>query len=164
MWTQESANESNDTDVMLQHSDDAGATWSGAVQLNDDHTANSQFMPSIALDQTTGNVALSWYDARNDLGAGSPGDTDGIPNDDVQIWATDSTNGGASFAPNFQVSAGTSNANDTQSFFDYGDYTHAAFQSHIFYPAWSDNSNSTGDNPDGTLHQLDLFTARVVIP
>ena len=44
-----------------------------------------------------------------------------------------------------------------------GDYTHAAFQSHAFYPAWSDNSNSTGDNPDGTLHQLDLYTAKVVI-
>ena len=32
------------------------------------------------------------------------------------------------------------------------------------YPAWSDNSNSTGQNPDGKLHQLDLFTAKVVIP
>ncbi|HEX9237067.1 MAG TPA: hypothetical protein VF972_12380, partial [Actinomycetota bacterium] len=90
--------------------------------------------------------------------------TDGVPNDDVQIWATDSTNGGASFAPNFQVSQGTSNAVDAGSFFDYGDYTHAAFQSHSFYPAWSDNSNSTGDNPDGTLHQLDLYTAKVTVP
>ena len=43
------------------------------------------------------------------------------------------------------------------------DYTHAAFQSHAYYPAWSDNSNSTGDNPDGKLHQFDLFTAKVVI-
>jgi hypothetical protein len=32
-----------------------------------------------------------------------------------------------------------------------------------FYPAWSDNSNRTGSNPDGTLHQLDLYTARVSI-
>jgi hypothetical protein len=29
---------------------------------------------------------------------------------------------------------------------------------------WSDNSNSTGDNPDGTLHQLDIFTAAVLEP
>ena len=48
--------------------------------------------------------------------------------------------------------------------FDYGDYTHVAFQAHLFYPAWSDNSNSTGDNPNGTLRKLDLYTARVVIP
>jgi BNR/Asp-box repeat protein len=164
VWTQETPNESNNMDIMLQHSDDNGVTWSPAVRLNDDHTVNSQFNPAIAVDQATGDVAVSWYDARNDLGAGGPGDTDGIPNDDVQIWATFSTNGGATFAPNFRVSAGTSNAPDAQSFFDFGDYTHAAFQSHLFYPAWSDNSNSTGDNPDGTLHQLDLFTARVVIP
>jgi hypothetical protein len=67
-------------------------------------------------------------------------------------------------APNFRVSQGTSNANGADSYFDYGDYTHAAFQSHRFWPAWSDNSNSTGDNPDGTLHQFDLYTASVPIP
>ncbi|HEY5990785.1 MAG TPA: hypothetical protein VIV12_30975, partial [Streptosporangiaceae bacterium] len=141
-----------------------GATWSPVVTLNHDTTVNSQFDPSIAVDQSTGNVAVSWYDCRKDLGMGGSGDTDGVPNDDAQIWATYSTNGGASFASNFRVSAGTFNAPDAQSFFDYGDYTHAAFVSNLFYPAWSDNSNVDGQNPDGTLHQLDLFTAKVVIP
>jgi hypothetical protein len=164
VWTQEAQNERNDTDIMLQHSDDNGATWSPAVRLNDDDTMNSQYNPAIALDQTTGNVAVSWYDTRNDLGTGGSGDTDDIPNDDFQIWATDSTNGGATFVPNFPVSQGTSNAVDANSFFDTGDYTHAAFVAGSFWPAWSDNSNSTGDNPDGTLHQLDLYTAKVPIP
>ena len=164
IWTQESPNESDNTDIMFQYSDDNGTTWTPPARLNDDHTANSQFMPAVAVDQATGDVAISWYDCRNDAGTGGPGDTDGIPNDDAQIWATYSTDGGASFAPNFRVSAGTFNAPDAQSSFDYGDYTHAGFQSHHFYPAWSDNSNSTGQNPDGTLHQLDLFTAKVVIP
>jgi hypothetical protein len=164
VWTQETPNESDNTDIELQHSDNDGATWSPAVRLNDDHTVNSQYNPAIALDQSTGNVALSWYDTRNDLGAGGSGDTNGIPNDDFQIWATYSTNGGASFARNFQVSRGTSNAVDANSFFDIGDYTHAAFVGGTFWPAWSDNSNSTGDNPDGTLHQFDLYTAKVSIP
>jgi len=164
IWTQETQNENNDTDIMFQYSDDDGATWTPAVRLNDDQTANSQFNPAIALDQSSGEVAVSWYDARNDLGVGGEGDTDGVPNDDVQIWATYTADGGTTFAPNFRVSRGTSNATDAQSFFDYGDYTHAAFQSHNFYPAWSDNSNATGNNPDGTLHQLDLYTARVSIP
>jgi hypothetical protein len=164
IWTQEVGNESDDMDIMLQFSDDDGASWSPPVRLNDDAGTNSQVNPAIALDQTTGNVAISWYDARNDLGTGGPGDTDGVPNDDVQIWATFSTDGGVSFAPNFQVSVGTSRATAAESFFDFGDYTHAAFQSGRFFPAWSDNSNSTGDNPDGTLHQLDLYTAAVSIP
>ena len=148
---------------MLQYSDDNGTTWSSAVKLNDDHTANSQYNPAIALDQTSGDVAVSWYDTRNDLGAGSSGDVDGVPNDDFQIWATDSTNGGASFASNFRVSRGTSSAAVLGNFFDTGDYTHAAFQSGSFWPAWSDNSNSVGGNPDGTLHQFDLYTAKVAI-
>jgi hypothetical protein len=164
IWTQETPNESDNTDIMLQHSDDNGATWSAAVKLNDDHTTNSQYNPAIALDQSSGDVAVSWYDTRNDLGSGGSGDTDGVPNDDFQIWATYSPNGGATFAPNFRVSQGTSNAIDANSFFDVGDYTHAAFVAGSFWPAWSDNSNSTGDNPDGTLHQLDLYTAKVSIP
>jgi hypothetical protein len=164
VWTQETPNESDNTDILLQHSDDNGATWSPAVKLNDDGTTNSQYDPAIALDQTSGDVAVSWYDTRNDLGTGGSGDTDGIPNDDFQIWATDSTNGGTSWAPNFRVSQGTSNAIDANSGFDVGDYTHAAFVAGTFWPAWSDNSNSTGDNPDGTLHQFDLYTAKVPIP
>jgi hypothetical protein len=164
VWTQQTPNQSDNDDIMLQHSDDNGTTWSPAVKLNDDHTANSQYDPAIALDESSGDVAVSWYDTRNDLGTGGSGDTDGIPNDDFQIWATDSATGGATFAPNFRVSRGTSNAIDANSFFDVGDYTHAAFVAGLFWPAWSDNSNSTGDNPDGTLHQLDLYTARVSIP
>ena len=164
VWTQETPNESDNTDIMLQRSDDDGATWSAPVKLNDDHTVNSQYDPSIALDQSSGNVALSWYDTRNDLGTGGSGDTNGVPNDDFQIWATDSTNGGTTFARNFRVSRGTSNAVDAGSSFDVGDYTHAAFVAGTFWPAWSDNSNSTGDNPNGTLHQLDLYTAKIAIP
>jgi len=164
IWTQETPNESDNTDIMFQHSDDNGSRWSPAVRLNDDSTVNSQYNPAIALDQTSGAVAVSWYDTRNDLGTGGSGDTNGVPNDDFQIWATYSTNGGTSFAPNFRVSRGTSNAVDADSFFDTGDYTHAAFVAGTFWPAWSDNSNSTGDNPNGTLHQLDLYTAKVSIP
>ena len=163
IWTQETPNESNNTDIMLQYSNDNGTTWSPAVRLNDDRTVNSQYNPAIALDQSSGDVAVSWYDTRNDLGTGGSGDTNGVPNDDFQIWATDTTNGGTTFAPNFQVSRGTSNAVDANSSFDTGDYTHAAFQSGAFWPAWSDNSNSTHDNPNGTLHQFDLYTAKVSI-
>jgi hypothetical protein len=164
VWVTNPPNQKYNTDILLQHSDDNGATWSSPLKLNDDHTANSQYDPAIALDQTTGKLAVSWYDTRWDLGAGGSGDTNGIPNDDFQIWATYSTDGGATFAPNFRVSDGTSNATDANTFFDVGDYTHAAFVDGTFWPAWSDNSNSAGDNPDGTLHQFDLYTAAIPIP
>ena len=163
VYTKEQKNESDDTDIYVRYSDDNGATWSAAVRVNDDHTNNSQFLPKISLDQTTGNIAAVWYDSRNDLGAGGPGDTDGIPNDDAQFWGAFSTNGGVSFTPNFQISAGTSNSHVSGNHIDYGDYDGLSFVGGVAHPAWADNSNSTGDNPDGSLHKLDIYTAAVAV-
>src|SRR6185503_18219026 len=110
LWTQEHVNESDDTEVMVQFSDDDGATWSRALRVNDDLGSSSQFMPKIALDQTTGDVAVDWYDCRNDLGAGRPGDTNGIPNDDAMIYAAVSTDGAITFGPNVRIAAKASNS------------------------------------------------------
>jgi hypothetical protein len=161
VYTNEHPNESDDTDVYVRSSDDGGATWSPGVRVNDDRTANSQFLPKISLDPTTGNLAVVWHDARMDLGAAGPGDTDGIPNDDAQFWGAFSTDGGASFSPNIQISTGTSNSHDSGNGIDYGDYTGLSFFGGVAHPAWADNSNSTGTNPDGALHKLDIYTAAV---
>ena len=164
VYTLEQQNESDDVDIYVQYSDDNGATWSAAKRVNDDATTNSQFLPKIALDPTSGKLAVVWYDARNDLGTGGTGDTDGLPNDDAQFWGAFSTDGGGSFGPNIQISAGTSNSHDSGNGIDYGDYTGLSFYGGIAHPAWSDNSNSTGTNPDGALHQLDIYTAAIPAP
>jgi BNR/Asp-box repeat len=164
VYTKEQKNESDDTDIYVRYSDDNGASWSQGVRVNDDNTKNSQFLPKISLDQTTGNIAVVWYDSRNDLGTGGAGDTDGIPNDDAQVWGAFSTNGGTSFTPNIQISAGTSNSHVSGNHIDYGDYDGLSFVGGVAHPAWADNSNSTGNNPDGTLHNLDIYTAAVPVP
>lgn len=163
VYTKEQGNESNDTDVYVRYSDDDGAHWSSGVRVNNDQTTNSQFLPKISLDQTSGNLAVVWYDARADLGAGGAGDTDGVANDDAQFWGAFSTDGAASFTANQKISAGTSNAHDSGNGIDYGDYDGLSFVAGVAHPAWSDNSNSTGNNPDGALHQLDIYTAAVRI-
>lgn len=163
VYTAEHPNESDDTDVYLRHSDDEGTTWSGPTRVNTDATVNSQFLPKISLDQTTGDIALVWYDSRNDLGSGGPGDTDGVPNDDAQLWGAFSRDGGASLSANLQISAGTSNSHASGNGIDYGDYTGLSFYGGIAHPSWSDNSDSTGNNPDGALHQLDIYTAAVPV-
>jgi hypothetical protein len=163
VYTKEQQNESDDTDIYLRHSDDGGLTWSAGLRVNDDRTANSQFLPKLSLDPTTGNLAVVWYDSRADLGTGGPGDTDGIPNDDARLWGAFSTDAGASFTANLPISAGTSNAHDSGNGIDYGDYTGLSFFGGVAHPAWADNSNSTGTNPDGALHQLDVYTAAVPV-
>jgi hypothetical protein len=162
VWTQAAQRNRDNLNVMFQHSGNSGRTWTKAVPLNDSHTINSQFFPAIAVDQATGDIAAGWYDCRNAHGQGGHGCA--RPDTYTQFWVSYSTDGGRTFAPDFRVSQGTSNAKDMHSSFDYGDYTQVAFQSHLFYPAWSDNSDSTGTNPDGKLHQVDLYTALVPIP
>lgn len=163
VYTLEHPNESNNTDILVRHSDDDGLTWSAPVRVNSDHTVNSQFLPKISLDPTTGHIAVVWYDARNDLGTRGPGDTNGVPNDDAQLWGAFSHDGTA-ITRNLRISRGTSNSHDSGNGIDFGDYSGLSFYGGIAHPAWADNSNSTGNNPDGRLHDLDIYTAAVHEP
>jgi hypothetical protein len=161
VYTDEAVDENSDTNVFVRFSNNNGANWSAPVRVNDDAGTNSQFLPNISLDQTTGFLAVSFHDARNDTGAGGAGDTNNIANDDAQFWGAFSVNGGAAFRPNIQISAGTSNDNQAASGVDYGDYTSSDFLGGNLYPVWADNSNSTGDNPNGALSRFDIYTAQV---
>ena len=163
LYTDEQSNESNNTDIWVRHSDDDGATWSAPVRVNDDAGTNSQFNPHIAIDQATGFIAVGFHDARNDLGNGGSGDTNGIPNDDAQYFVAVSRNGGASFSANVQVSAGTSNAEAAHNGVQYGDYTGLGFAGGIIHPAWADNSDSAGGNPDGALDRFDVYSAAITV-
>jgi hypothetical protein len=155
MYTDRPSTASNDTDIYVRYSNDNGSTWSSPVRVNDDPPGNgkSQFLPKVALDQTSGYLAVCWYDCRNSAG-----------NNTAEFWATISTDGGQTFLPNVKVSTGTSSAIVAAvGSFNFGDYTGLAFHGGTFYPCWADNSNSTGDNPGGTLGTLDVYTARVTV-
>ncbi|CAN5199217.1 hypothetical protein BH20ACT24_BH20ACT24_12760 [soil metagenome] len=161
IYADEFPQESHDHDIFLRTSDDNGATWSAAKRVNNDNTTNSQFLPRIALDQTSGDIAVSFHDSRDDRGDGGAGDTNGVPNDDANFYITFSANGGVSFARNVRVSRGTSNDDQANNGVDYGDYTGLDFYAGNAHPGWADNSNSTGDNPDGTLNEFDVYSAKV---
>lgn len=68
VYTAEQRNESDNTDIEVRYSDNDGASWSAPMRVNDDATTNSQFLRKISLDPTSGHLAVSWYDARHDLG------------------------------------------------------------------------------------------------
>jgi hypothetical protein len=159
------------TDLFEQFSDDNGATWSPRVKINDNTGLDSAFLPSLAIDQNSGTLAVQFYDTRND--------TTGL-NEEAQLWASASFNGGVSWDKNVKISTGTSFAlNSTGAVspggegpfvpetlrpLGFGDYEHStAFFGGVWYPVWADNSNSTGDNPDGTLRSMDIFTAKVTL-
>ena len=145
----------NDTDIFLIASDDGGLTWdalgASPKKINKDTGDASQFFSWVGVDQTTGNVAVSWYDARNDDGVPTPGaDTDTTVNNEVQYFASYSLDGGLTWSKDLQVSDGTSMASAAGTF-NFGDYTGLAFSENVIHFTWSDNSNSTSDNPDGFM-------------
>jgi hypothetical protein len=159
IYVSEEPQESNDMDIQSRYSDDNGVTWSNSVRVNDDTGTTSQFNPKIQVDPTSGNIGIAWYDCRNDLGDHRRGDTNGVPNDDTMIYSAASLDGGNTFLPNRRLSKGVSDAKDAGSGVDYGDYSGFAFYNGKLYFSAADNSNSTGDNPDGTLHTFDLYVA-----
>jgi len=132
----------NTADVYVARSTNGGASWSSPVKVNDDGLANSiQFHPFLVVDQSTGDVVVAWHDARNDTG-----------NDAVDFYTARSTDCGLSFETNVQVSAASSefnnsgiswsnmftgdnpNANPNQ----YGEYLGLDARSCKAYLAWTD--------------------------
>ena len=141
VYTDVASGGGSNTNIFVRYSDDAGAHWSDPVQVNDDRGGASHFLPSIAIDQSTGNIAIGWYDTRNDA--------TGVK---TEFFTALSGDGGQTFSANVMVSRGQSNAADPQLHpfgrdFQYGNYTGMAFQQGIFSPAWSDNSAGLLDNP-----------------
>lgn len=141
----------SDTDIYLRVGTLSGGAlvWSDRIRINDDPLASrkSQFFPRVAVDPATGNVAVSWFDARL------------APNNDrVHFFAAVSRDGFATRPRNFQLNPAASNG------LVYGwfwDYTGLAYDGGVLYPAWPDNSNYPFGNPNGTFDKYDTHVARV---
>lgn len=154
VYTDEVVDESDDTDIMLRFSDNDGTSWSGPLRVNDDATNRSQFLPRIATNPATGNIAVCWHDARNS-----------VTNTAMQIFCTVSTPTAAAptFIANVAVSDAASTSNGTG--VEFGDYAGLAYvegggppgASRFQHPIWGDTSNSTGNNPNGTAN-FDAYT------
>jgi Ca2+-binding RTX toxin-like protein len=147
-----------DTQIYVRSSTDSGVTWSNPVRVNDSPSpveppTNSHFLPAIAIDQTTGNVGVSWYDARNDP-----------ENASVEVFATVSTDGGRTFLSNVQVARGLSNSvtnyNNGNIGEDFGEYMSLVFYGGSLYPIWTDNSTGLTP-PNEDRPKFDIATARV---
>ena len=56
-----------DANVLISYSDDAGANWSTPKPVHNDLVGKgkSQYLPNVALDQTTGHIAVTYYDRRS---------------------------------------------------------------------------------------------------
>jgi hypothetical protein len=147
--------EDHDTNIVFLFADSPYASWQPQSNgqpapklVNDDYSSNppspvnSQFFHRIAVDQTTGHVAISWLDTR-------PIEGQSMDLEKVRLFATFSTDMGATFLPSFPVSDGVTEAvplviGPAQS--TLGDYTALDFHGGVFYPVWGDNSETVSGN------------------
>ena len=150
LYTEETAPENNDLDVMVRFSDNDGATWSAPIRVNDDPPApiRSQFLPKIAVDDNSGRVSLCWHDCRNSA-----------TNTAMEVFCAEAPPTGATptFSANVLISDGASTTNGSG--MDFGDYSGLDVLGAVAHPVWGDTSNSTGDNPNGTAN-FDALTDR----
>jgi len=158
MFTVETPDQSDNTDVFVKTSNDRGKTWSDRIPVTT--APRAQFLPRMAMDPATGHLVVGWHDASLDTGSGAY-DTDGRPNSDAMYALSFSTDGGSTWTAPKMISHGASNAKASTNGIDFGDYTGMSFAFGVAHPSWADNSNSTGDNPDGTLHAFDIYSAAV---
>jgi endonuclease YncB( thermonuclease family) len=150
VYTDEVVQESSDLDVMIRHSDDNGSTWSAATRVNTDATTRSQFLPKIAADPATGNMAICWHDARNSAS-----------NTAMEVWCDTTTPATyPAFVGNVLVSDGASTSNGAG--VEFGDYSGLTVSAGIAHPTWADTSNSTGNNPNGTAN-FDAYTDQLAV-
>jgi hypothetical protein len=150
---------------ILSRFKDPSKDWSSPVIVNQcPHSLDgSRFNPSIAVDQTTGNVAVAWYDAR--LATANNANL-------VTLFVAVSDNGGARFSDNTPVSGKSDSTKSTPLLgraLGFGDYAKdASFSGGVCYPVWADNSNSDLTNPPEKLggklyRQMDIYTAQIVV-
>ncbi|MBI3950337.1 MAG: exo-alpha-sialidase [Acidobacteria bacterium] len=128
-----------DADIMFSHSTDGGQTWSSPVRINDDPMGNGkdQFFPWISVDSTNGNIVVMFYDRRNNS-----------ENLIVDVYTTRSTDGGATFEPNFQVNTESFNPMNVGAvFLDplIGDYNGLVTYGNTAYPVWTDTRQGSQD-------------------
>jgi large repetitive protein len=208
-------NPADNTDIHLAVSDDGGLTWtaersffnpvnndagitdgySGAIidPLNTLFDGRPQFMPSVAVDQSTGTLVMSWYDARWDAARArvatyvSSSLDGGQTFNDVQTYASadysvvNPLTGGALvgggiidsvtnrpvnpdlFGPLPENQSAGNPIRDTV--LGYGTRTGLAAAGGRAFPIWSGNQNFAGINIDGAngSQRLDIYTNRTAI-
>ena len=124
-WT-DKRNGPNDADVFFIKSTDGGNTWSPTLRVNDDGPGNENFMSTMNVDQSTGDIYILYYDRRN------------YGDDNTDVYMAYSFNGGDSFT-NVKVSSAPFYP-DSSEFF--GDYIGISAVNGCVRPAWMRMDNS----------------------
>jgi hypothetical protein len=146
---QDSASAFGDDTIMLSHSTDGGQSWSDPVKVNDTPGGayNTQaFTPSVDV-RDDGDVAVTYYDMRDDVAGDSTLDTD--------YWIAHSHDGGQTWSDSQQLTGpfDMRSAPYARGYF-VGDYEGLDNTGSLFAPFWVEGN---GDQAFDALNKTDGF-------
>lgn len=136
-------------DILMTKSTNSGATWSAPVTLNNDTGAADQFHPTLSVESNgTGGdkVTVSFYDRRDDP-----------TNCLAHVYATQSTDGGATWSANVRVTSAQSSFDGNPN--GPGDYSSSAPFAAGVWPFFSDHRSSNVSTATGG--GFDVYTGKV---
>lgn len=124
------------TRVWFSRSTDGGTTWSTPVKINNQAGRNDQFNQWMAVDETTGQIGIMYYDTVNDVNRKK-----------TDVWYQISTDDGATFSAATKVT--TAQTDETTAGSDsgnqYGDYNALHGNAGVFFPSWTDRRNNASE-------------------
>ena len=120
---------SDDTDVFVRKSTDGGQTWSSEIKVHTTST-RSQFHPWIAVDSQSANVAVVWYDCRDDASNAKP-----------HLYGAVSRDGFASAPSIFRITPQAAVPDGTSG--DLKEYIGITYFKGNLYPAWLNHRSLT---------------------
>jgi hypothetical protein len=144
VWMDTRFNDADHDDILLARSRTGGLTWDAPVVVDKAPRGVDAFTPMVDVD-STGRVAVSYYDFRKDM-----------PDDDVlstDLWIAHSHDGGATFPSESRVTAASFDMRTAPDALGYfvGDYTGLDHFGTTFHPTW------VGANDGDLTNRTDVF-------
>jgi hypothetical protein len=116
------------TRIWFSRSVNGGANWSTPAKLNDQPSLNDQFYPRLAVDETSGDLEVVYYDTVNDPARLK-----------TDVWMQSSTDNGQSWsAAQLVTSAETDETSAGANINQRGDYIGLTGYAGQFFACWTD--------------------------
>jgi hypothetical protein len=115
--------------VWFSGSSDGGTTWSTPVMINNQSSLNDQFNQWLGVDDTTGRLAVIYYDTVGDSTRKT-----------TNIWYQTSGDNGVTWSAATKLTTATTNetSSGSDSGNQYGDYNSLSIYAGKIFPSWTD--------------------------
>jgi hypothetical protein len=118
-------NGANDTDIWFSRSANFGDNWTSPSRINNDGKGKHQYLPWMAIDQTTGFIYILYYDRRD------------YEDNQTDVYLAYSVDSGNTFT-NVKISESPFIPTDTEFF---GDYLNISAHKGVITPIWARMDN-----------------------